>query len=67
MSKKYTVKIRSNYEEDKREVLITEATPMLAHKRALLKSVKQFEEIHTILNENGRVVYDIKNGFNYGE
>ena len=67
MCKKYIAKIKSIYDDERREVTICEDTPMLAHKRVLTKNLKQYEEIHTIVNENGKVIYDIKNGFNYGE
>ena len=66
-NKKYVAKIRSTYDNEKREIATAGENPMNVHKQIYMKSLKPFEEIHTIVNENGRVVYDIKNGFSYGE
>ena len=62
MSRQYTINIRNLSESTDRQVTVSCVSPMEAHKSVYMKT-RQSEEIRTIFDEDGNIVFDLKKGF----
>jgi|7_EtaG_2_1085326.scaffolds.fasta_scaffold58168_3 hypothetical protein len=62
MNNQYVVNIYNVAENKSREISVSGTTPMHAHKTAYMGTKKE-EEVRTMLDDDGNVVFDIKKGF----
>ena len=65
MNQTYTATIRNLVENTDREVTVLSPTPMEAHK-SIYRETSMKEEISTIAETDGDVVYDTEKGFRRG-
>ena len=64
MNETYTVCIEDSVKKSEREVSVPGDNPMIIHKDVFMKT-SRYEEINTIHDSSGKIVFDRKNGF-YG-
>ena len=62
MNQSYKVAIRNLSNKEDRDVVITSRDPMQAHKQVYLTTTKD-EEILTIVDTDGKLVFEYKKGF----
>ena len=62
MNRKYIVSVVNLARNESKEVVVDSSDPMNAHKSVYVKTKKD-EEISSILDEGGKIVFDNRKGF----